>query len=130
MLNGTGAHQWRFVVAFDAAASAFVVDRPLDAAPQRGALVAIVACKARLLHHRNRWSDVGAVQLYEAAVDVIASENVGERFGGFKSWGHLHAPSAFIGPEYFSTPNLQVRRARVPRATPRYSRSGQAARSP
>ena len=86
----------------------FELERPFDVPPDAGALVAVDVFKGRNIHWRNSVVDAGAFQFFGGGVDLVAAENVGERFGGFISWGQWHAPSAFIGPTFVATPNWAV----------------------
>ena len=95
-------------IPIDAAAGVFELERPFDAPPDAGALVAVDVFKGRNIHWRNSVVDAGAFQFFGGGVDLVAAENVGERFGGFISWAQWHAPSNFIGPTFVATPNLAV----------------------
>ena len=51
------------------------------------------------MHYRNTLKDVGSFQFFGSVVDTDVVENVGERMGGFVSWGQLHGNATFIGPQ-------------------------------
>ena len=107
LLQGTAAGQWRWVTGY-AGGGRFLLDRPFDVPPDRGALVAVDVAKAQNVHFRNTLKDVGSFQFFGSVVDTDVVENVGERMGGFISWGQLHGSAPFIGPQNLSTPDLFV----------------------
>ena len=45
----------------------------------------------------NTYRDVGAIQFYGIALEQIVANNVGERMGGFLSWGQWRPVRPFAG---------------------------------
>ena len=107
LIEGTAAGQWRWVVAY-AGEGEFVLDRPFDVEPDSDALMVVDVAKAQNIHFRNTLKDVGNFQFFGSVIDTDVVENVGERMGGFFSWGQLHGNATFIGPQNLSTPDLYV----------------------
>jgi hypothetical protein len=108
VVNGTGRGQIRRIVtqstpvadaagaAAAAAASAsevvgdtiFGLDRPFDAAVSPGeSWIQVMPFRGRNWFVGNTYRDVGAVQFYGIGLEQIVANNVGERMGGFLSWG-------------------------------------------
>ena len=107
LVQGTAAGQWRWVTGYTGAGR-FVLDRPFDVEPDKDALMVVDVAKAQNIHFRNTLKDVGNFQFFGSVIDTDVVENVGERMGGFFSWGQLHRNATFIGPQNLSTPDLYV----------------------
>jgi hypothetical protein len=107
LIEGTAAGQWRWVVGYKGDGK-FALDRPFDVEPDTAALMVVDVAKAQNIHFRNTLKDVGNFQFFGSVIDTDVVENVGERMGGFFSWGQLHGNATFIGPQNLSTPDLYV----------------------
>ena len=90
VLNGSGIGQVRRVVAQTTAGgeTVWAMDEPFAAAVDEGASwVQVMPFRGRNLFVANTYRDVGAVQFYGIGLEQIVANNVGERMGGFLSWG-------------------------------------------
>ena len=86
----------------------FEIDRPVAAGSgEAGALVSVDVVKAQNIHVNNYHVDTGHFQFFNGAIDTVVARNVGERMGGFFTYGQWHKPSPFfhngwvLSPSYF-----------------------------
>ena len=94
ILNGTGAGQWRRVVApgIDAEKAnpsnrTWVLDSPFAVAPDATSWVQIAPFRGRNVFSGDYWGDGGAVQYYGQAADNVFADNTMERMTGVLAWG-------------------------------------------
>lgn len=85
ILDGTGAGQYRFVVAHSG--REWQVDQPWGVSPDATSRISIAPFRGQNLFIGNTFEDGGAFQLYAAAHDTIVAENKGSRMDGFVVWG-------------------------------------------
>ena len=66
----------------------FVLDKPLDSVVDAGqSWMQVMPFRGRNWFVANTYRDVGAVQFYGIGLEQIVANNIGERMGGFLSWG-------------------------------------------
>ena len=91
VLNGTGQGQLRRVVnqSADSDGNAkWVMDKPFIAPlTPHESWIQVMPFRGRNLFVENTYRDVGAVQFYGIGLENIVAGCVGERMGGFLSWG-------------------------------------------
>jgi hypothetical protein len=66
----------------------FTLDRPFppgSALP--GSFVSVDVVKAQNIHADNYHVDTGHFQFFNGAIDTVVARNVGERMGGFFTYG-------------------------------------------
>jgi parallel beta-helix repeat protein len=85
ILDGTGAGQYRFVVAHTG--REWQIDHPWTVLPDQTSRISIAPFRGQNLFIGNTFEDGGAFQLYAAAHDSIVAENKGSRMDGFLVWG-------------------------------------------
>ena len=108
LLNGTGAPQYRFITGMPRPGT-FTLDRPFEegTATER-VLVSVDVVKAQNLHVGNYHVDTGHFQFFNGAIDTVVAGNVGERMGGFFTYGQWHKPSPFFHNGWVLSPSYMM----------------------
>ena len=105
LLNGTGAPQYRFIIRMKSP-GVFDLDRPFHpGTATAGSLVSVDVVKAQNIHVGNYHVDTGHFQFFNGALDTIVAQNVGERMGGFFTYGQWHNPSPFFHNGWVLSPS-------------------------
>lgn len=86
ILAGRGAGQFRRIVAAKGWRR-FEIESPFDVQPDDTSLYELIFERNRILIVGNTMEDVGMVQLYGGATEVVVAENVAMRAGGFEGYG-------------------------------------------
>lgn len=108
LLNGTGAPQYRFITGMPRPGT-FTLDRPFEEGTAvDGVLVSVDVVKAQNLHVTNFHVDTGHFQFFNGAIDTVVAGNVGERMGGFFTYGQWHNPSPFFHNGWVLSPSYMM----------------------